>query len=134
MCDLHEVVIDYISKVVSWEAVTLHDDEVVHGPRWRLVSAVHQVAEERFEVAAAAMCSEAHAMSLAARGPVLRLTGGDVRAMAVVAGHVLAGGHGQLLDLIQPLGAAEAAVGFVLAEEFLYMLPIDRQSLRLQEQ
>lgn len=38
MCDPHEVIIDYICKVVRWPAIRFKDDEIVFSPETRYLT------------------------------------------------------------------------------------------------
>lgn len=126
MCNLHQMVVDNVGEVVGREPIRLHQDEIflhVLLLEWPVdgitkLGPTKLVAFEANDVRFSSLCS------------AIRL-GGIYRAAC----SGINGGLARLVQLtllrFQLLRSAEAAVGVIMVQQFVYVFMINRQPLRL---
>jgi len=125
MGDLHVVIVDDIGKVVSGEAVTLHDDKVLLGiliPE----AAVDDVLDEESLLAAL----EANGVRVTPVCAVIGLLKRDVATCAGV-GRERGGLVGLAFVVFQFFSGAEASVRLALPHELVGVLLVKRKSFGL---
>lgn len=126
MCNLHQVVIDNVGEVVSRESIRLHQDKIFFHVLL-LEWPVNGITKLR---SAKLVALESNNMGFSGLCSALRLGG--------IYGATCSGVNSGLASLVQLtllrfqlLGSAEASVGVIMVQQFVYVFMVNRQPLGL---
>lgn len=123
MCDIHEMVIHHVCKMIRRIPISLHENKILLG-LLLLEGPVDGVLEPRRPETARV---ETNNVILAGRGPGVRLGAGDGAACPRVGGRLAGVVEGALLRF-QNFRVTEAAVGRTVVYQCLDMLFVDAKA------